>query len=72
MYVRERLWGEVQTVEDLPDGGVTIAFTATSEPEIMAWILSFCGEAELLEPKELRKEIRRRVEKLAVQHGGIT
>lgn len=71
-YVRERLWSGDQKIEYHADGGLTLVFTATSKPEVVSWVLSFGGEAELLEPAGLRNEIRSRLQKMLKDHGGLS
>lgn len=48
-YVRERIWADRQTLEELDDGGVMLEITTRSEPELRAWVRSFGDEAKLLE-----------------------
>lgn len=57
--VRERIWHESQTVTDLPDGRIEVAFRAAGWPEIRAWVLSYGEHAELIEPAARRTEIAR-------------
>ena len=47
-YVRERIWADEQTLEEAEDGGTILHITTRSEPELMAWVRSFGGEAECL------------------------
>ena len=47
-YVRERIWADKQSMEEMDDGGVLLELTTKSEPEIMAWVRSFGEEAWLL------------------------
>lgn len=70
MYVRERIWSQDQELTELPDGGLRLAFTANSRLEVMNWVLSFGGEATLIEPTDLRAELRERINRLLVQHTG--
>ncbi|MBW7862959.1 MAG: WYL domain-containing protein [Candidatus Hydrogenedens sp.] len=56
-YVSERTWSRGQFVRKRRDGGVVLTFTSTSRPEVKSWVLGFGREAELLEPKTLRREI---------------
>jgi len=42
-------------------GHRAFAFTSTSELETLSWVLSFGGEAELLEPEALRNEMSERL-----------
>ena len=61
MHIRERLWSKDQKIVDLPDGGVELTFTATSPEQVVAWVLGFGDDAELLEPRELRGRVRKTV-----------
>jgi len=56
--VCERRFHHTQQVEHLPDGGVEVRLRASGWPEIKSWILAYGADAELVEPKEKRKEIR--------------
>ena len=67
-YVRERVWSGDQEIRELPDGGVTLAFTATSRPEVLAWVLSFGGEATLRAPADLREELVARLRVMTKAH----
>lgn len=62
--VQERSWrpGQLATVE--PDGSLLLSFEAAGTLEILAWVLSYGSHAELLEPPELRKELRRHLKGL--------
>jgi predicted DNA-binding transcriptional regulator YafY len=55
--VRERRWHPTQTITDNADGTIDIRFRAAGWPEIRAWILHYGKHAELIEPKERRKEM---------------
>lgn len=59
--VRDRLWRPGQSMVTAPDGSVLLSFEASGSLEILAWVLSFGRHAELLEPPELRRELRRHV-----------
>jgi predicted DNA-binding transcriptional regulator YafY len=56
-YVAERQWSSDQKVSHLDDGRIELFFTATSQQEVVAWLLSFGCNAEALEPNSLRDEI---------------
>ena len=57
-YVRERVFGPEQTVEDAPDGeGVILSFIARSEDELLGWVLSFGSKARVLEPDFMVKKV---------------
>lgn len=54
-YIRERVWSEGQEIIDLPDGEIELSFQATSAQQLVSWVLSFGGEAELIEPEHVRQ-----------------
>ncbi len=62
--IRDRFWKKDQKVINEPDGSVTLYFEAAGTLEIMAWVLSYGKHAELLEPPELRKELRQQIKGL--------
>lgn len=62
--VRDRIWRPDQTLLTEPDGSVLLSFEAAGSLEILAWVLSYGRHAELLEPPELRKELKRQVKGL--------
>ena len=43
---------------DTPEGDCLFSAGFTDRNHLISWILSFQGEAELLEPPELREELR--------------
>ena len=57
--VRERTWHRSQVVTEEPDGTLLLSFEAGGRMEILAWILSFGNHVEVLQPGELREEVRR-------------
>jgi L-amino acid N-acyltransferase YncA/predicted DNA-binding transcriptional regulator YafY len=58
-YVEERNWHPSQSLARLPDGRLELAMQVGGTSELRAWILSFGGEAEVLEPSRLRAEVAR-------------
>jgi predicted DNA-binding transcriptional regulator YafY len=63
--VKDRLWHPSQQIEARDDGSLVISFAAGGKMEILSWLLSYGQHAELLEPEELRTEVRQLV--LAMQ-----
>ena len=55
-YVRERIWAENQTVENLPDGGLVLTLTTRAEPELRSWVRSF-GEDAVFVPQDSKLDI---------------
>jgi predicted DNA-binding transcriptional regulator YafY len=53
-FVKESIWHSSQTCTDNPDGSAVLHFKVGGLMEIAAWLMGFGGEAEVLEPAELR------------------
>ena len=47
-YVRDRIWSDGQTVEDHPDGSLTLTVSTTSEKELNAWVMGFGELAQIV------------------------
>ncbi len=56
-FVAERIRSPDQQIEQLPDGKIHLSFSASSEPELVAWLLSFGDEARLLGPNWLVEKV---------------
>ena len=57
-YVAERRWAAKQKIETQPDGSIILTMTTMGHWDVIRWVLSHGSDAELLEPADLRKEIR--------------
>jgi predicted DNA-binding transcriptional regulator YafY len=68
-YLRERIWSGDQKFAELGGGRLMLVFSATSENEVVSWVLGFAGEVKLISPKNLRKQIGARADSLAQKHG---
>ena len=62
--IKERVWRPGQQVTSDNSGRVTLEFEAAGEMELVAWILSYGMHAEVLEPAELRQEVKRQVREM--------
>jgi proteasome accessory factor B len=67
--VRDRLWHPTQKLKHESDGSAVISFTAGGKMEIISWVLSYGRHAELLEPADLREEVKGIVAKMAGMYG---
>lgn len=56
-FIREKKWHPTQKIRSLPDGRVEFSVVVSSLIEIRAWILSWGGEATVIEPAELKESI---------------
>ena len=57
--VREREWHESQEMRDLRDGRLELRLRLGALPEIERWVLTWGGDAEVVQPKELRNRLRK-------------
>ncbi len=70
IFVEERVWSNDQIITRDGDK-VRIKFTASSEPEIISWILSFGDEARLLKPDILVKRVSENTESMKRLYGVV-
>ena len=68
-FVAERIWSPDQQLEQLPDGKIHLSFSASSEPELVAWLLSFGDEARLLGPDWLVEKVKEQVVRMKESYG---
>jgi len=67
--VRDRVWHPTQRVEELDNGGIVLSFEAGGTMEIVSWVLSYGRHAEILDPPELRSELKRIVADMGQMYG---
>jgi predicted DNA-binding transcriptional regulator YafY len=63
--VAEGKWHPTQRLEELPGGEIIFRAEVEGTWEVKKWILGWGSAAEVLEPPELREEIRRELEEMA-------
>ncbi len=68
-YIRERQWAPNQKIFLESNGSVILTMTTSGRRDIKSWILSFGGNAELLEPEDLRQEIRKEIRNMSGLYG---
>jgi len=56
-YVSERIWSPDQKITRKRDGKIKLKLSASSEPELISWVLSFGLEAKVIKPDWLASEI---------------
>ncbi len=71
-YVRERRFHPTQEIEELPDGSIVFRMTVNGTTEVISWVLSFGGKAEVVEPAELRAKVRESVEEALARYRPVT
>jgi len=63
-YIREKKWHPSQTLRELSDGGAVLKMTLSSLAEVQRWVLSWAGEATVLQPPELAESVRAAAKKI--------
>ncbi len=66
--IREREWHESQELRELPDGGVELRLRLGALSEVRQWVLGWGAEAEVMQPTELRTDIRRAIRALQTRY----
>ena len=63
-YVSERIWSPDQKIHK-KNGKTKITFSASSEPEVTSWVLSFSDEAKVLKPIWLKNNIKSKISSMS-------
>ncbi|MEY2466032.1 MAG: hypothetical protein QOD03_553, partial [Verrucomicrobiota bacterium] len=63
-YVREKKWHESQQLRELKDGGVELSLQLSGLAEVERWILSWAGEAVVIQPRELADSVKQAARKI--------
>ena len=61
-YAAERIWSPDQKITRVGPETIRLTFSASSEAEVISWLLSFGGEAKLLRPDWLVEGVRNAIE----------
>jgi predicted DNA-binding transcriptional regulator YafY len=70
-WIREQIWHPDQKLEVLPDGGLRMVLPVTDFREVKLRVLQFGADVEVIEPEELRDEVRDEIRKMAkIYRGG--
>jgi predicted DNA-binding transcriptional regulator YafY len=56
--VRDQIWFPGQSIEERPEGGLILSFPVVDFREVIRDVLRFGSDAEVLEPQELRGQIK--------------
>ena len=63
-YVSERIWSPDQKITKVGTNKIILEFTASSEPEVISWLLWFGEEARLIKPETLAKGIAGQIDQM--------
>ena len=67
--VTETVWHHTQKAKSDKDGGVTLSFRVDGLEEITNWVLSWAGNAKVIQPAELRERVRRKLQAALEMNG---
>lgn len=67
--IKERIWSEDQCIKNLRGGGIELTCSAADEAQVVEWVLSFGGSAELMEPAHLRERLRGEIDEMRLRYG---
>ena len=68
-YVKRRLWHVTQEFCDV-EGGIEMTLEPEGYVEMVSWVLSFGGKAEVIEPRALRAEVAKEAREAAAKYAG--
>jgi predicted DNA-binding transcriptional regulator YafY len=63
-YVAERNWSPDQSIRKIGADKMRLIFCASSEPEVLSWVLSFGEEAVIVRPKRLAEQLSKKIKRL--------
>lgn len=63
-FIREKIWHPSQTLRDLKEGGAELTLQLSSLEEVERWVLSWAGEAKVLQPVELVNSVEKAARKI--------
>lgn len=64
-YIQERRWAKDQKITKSENGSITLTMNTSGWYDVKRWILSFGPDAELLEPVEMREELKDAAQEMA-------
>lgn len=70
-YIRERLWHPTQKLRNMKNGGVELTFTCAASPDLTGWVAGWREDVVVVEPAELRKELRDVGRWMSKTYGGV-
>jgi len=63
-FIREREHAPEQKIEELRDGSIQVSWTVNHTAELRSWLMGFCEHVEVIEPIQLREEIKKDLVKM--------
>lgn len=63
-FIKETNWHENQQIEELPNGDIIFTVYVNGTAEIKSWVMGFSDKAKVLEPMNLKEEIKEEIKAL--------
>lgn len=70
-YICEYESNKADSIEDFPDGSILFTKSTSMSDEVKRWILGYGYQVEVLEPKELKIEIKEIIRKMVENYSGL-
>lgn len=67
-YIKERRWSPKQKLLPQEDGSLILEMSTSGRKEVLMWVLSFGGNAEVLEPEEFRADVIAEARRILAQY----
>ncbi len=64
-WIKEQMWHPSQVMTELSDGCLDLSFPVADFREVKLKILQFGADVEVIEPEELREEVKNEIKKMA-------
>jgi predicted DNA-binding transcriptional regulator YafY len=68
-YVSEKIWSPDQKITKMGKEKILLKFTASSEPELIGWVLSWGDEAKVMKPTRIANQIKKTIKSLSNNYG---
>ena len=63
-YIREKKWHDSQQLRELKNGGVELRLKLSSLGEVERWVLSWGGDAIVVQPRELAESVKEAAQRI--------
>ncbi|MEC8988771.1 MAG: WYL domain-containing protein, partial [Verrucomicrobiota bacterium] len=63
-YIREKRWHPTQKQRNLKDGGVELTMRLDSLNEVQRWVMTWCGNAQVVKPPELAQSVHEAAQRI--------
>lgn len=68
-WIRERRWHQSQQIEENSDGSIDLVLNVSALDAVRSWVMQYGGDAEVIEPEELRSMVLREAATIVGMYG---